>query len=100
MGLAVAPGLGKSAHTGHLSDRHRLLAHAGIIAAKNVPRQDIISMQVMADNTNYVNLYLTHLHSVIGYASAARVPSGDSILLPNEAQHGFFRTVFPCADCT
>ena len=66
LGLAVGLGSCQSPHTGHLSDRHRLLAHAGIVAAKNVPRQAIISKQVMADNINYVNPYLTHLHSVIG----------------------------------
>ena len=66
-GLKLNPAVSPrpSAPTGPLDGLHRLPAHAGIVASKNVPSKYIINTQVMADNTNYVNLYLTHSQSVI-----------------------------------
>src|SRR5437016_2834837 len=62
----VLRGSCSSAHTGHLGDGYRLLAHPGIVTAKNVPCQDTISYHIMADNVPYVSLYHAHFNSLIG----------------------------------
>ena len=42
----------------------------------------------MADNTFYVNSYVTHYNAVMACASAARVPPDDTFLLPFKVHHG------------